>query len=63
VLRRLKRRQQWAKDWERFANVGRVNRVEAAREIAILIAEIENLKIPLWRMAAADQSNSRRSGR
>jgi hypothetical protein len=61
VRRRIARRRAWMAEWQRFAAVGRVNRGEAAEQIAILTTEVERLQIPLWRTATADQTDSQRS--
>jgi hypothetical protein len=47
ALRRINRRREWARGWQRWAMEGRVSHDEAAREIADITAIVE-LQSPLW---------------
>src|SRR5262245_34797941 len=49
ALRKVARRREWMKDWQRYAAIGRVGTIEAAQEIATLHAAIEHFSMPLWR--------------
>jgi hypothetical protein len=48
ALRKVARRREWMRDWQRFAAAGRVSALEAAKEIATLQGAIEDFSTPLW---------------
>ena len=52
ALRRINRRREWARGWQRLAMEGRVSHAEAEAEIADITAAIDELKKPLHEHSA-----------
>ena len=48
VLRRINRRREWARGWQRLRDEGRVSRAVAENEILDIAAAIAELQSPLW---------------